>query len=138
MTGAVMSSISRFKSREQGFLLIFEMIFNTDSFDDIIANAGECRDLVFDSYAKELALGVKKEEEYLDGLIAGHLKKGWSIGRISKTSLALLRLAVYEMKFEKTVPESVAINEAVELAKKYTADESGFINGVLGAIARDN
>ena len=48
-----------------------------------------------------------------------------------------MRLANYEMKYEKTVPVSVSINEAVELAKKYTIDDSSFVNGVLGAVARN-
>ena len=56
--------------------------------------------------------------------------------RISRTSLAILRLAVYEIKYLDSVPDSVSVNEAVELAKKYTIDESGFVNGVLGSFIR--
>ena len=129
------NSISRCKAREQGFILIFERLFNDDSLEEIIANAEESRDLTVDEYALKLARGVDEEKDYIDGLISEKLKKGWTIKRISKPSLAILRLAVYEMKFRGDVPDSVAINEAVELAKKYTVDESKFINGVLGAIA---
>ena len=131
------NKISRFKAREQGFLLIFETIFNSDPIEEIIDGAFESRELVFDEYAIKLANSVNSEREYLDSLIESHLKKGWTLRRISKPSLAILRLALYEMKFEENVPDSVAINEAVELAKKYTVDESKFINGVLGAIARE-
>lgn len=131
------NKISRFKAREQGFLLVFETIFNPDPIEDIIDGAFESRELVFDDYAIKLANNVNAEKEYLDNLIESHLKKGWTLKRISKPSLAILRLALYEMKFEENVPDSVAINEAVELAKKYTIDESKFINGVLGAIARE-
>ncbi len=131
------NKISRYKAREQGFLLIFESIFNSDPIEDIIDGAFESRELVFDDYAVKLARNVRAESEYLDSLIESHLKKGWTLKRISKTSLAILRLAIYEMKFEENIPESVAINEAVELAKKYTVDESKFINGVLGAISRE-
>ena len=61
----------------------------------------------------------------------------WKKNRISKVSLAVLRLALYEMKFEESIPESVSINEAVELAKKFGGEEdSSFVNGVLGAISR--
>ena len=130
------NSISRYKAREQGFILIFEMLFNDDGLEQIIANAEESRDLEVDDYALKLARGVEEEKDYIDGLIGENLKKGWTIRRISKPSLAILRLAVYEIKFRGDVPDSVAINEAVELAKKYTIDESGFINGVLGAIAK--
>lgn len=131
------NKISRFKAREQGFILIFEKIFNEESIDVIIENAEESREIAFDSYAKELANGVYENTETIDECISAHLKKGWSIKRISKSSLAILRLAVYEMKYNDDIPDSVAINEAVELAKKYTIDESKFVNGVLGAISRE-
>ncbi len=131
------NKISRFKAREQGFILIFEKIFNEESIDVIIDNAGESREIAFDSYAKELANGVYDNLEAIDESISAHLKKGWTIKRISKPSLAILRLAVYEMKYNDDIPDSVAINEAVELSKKYTIDESKFVNGVLGAISRE-
>ncbi|MBR2108989.1 MAG: transcription antitermination factor NusB [Ruminococcus sp.] len=131
------NSISRFKAREQGFILVFEKIFHPEPIEEIISNAEESRDMVVDSYAMELVNGVYDNADSIDSLIESKLKKGWTIKRISKTSLAILRLAVYEMKYVDSVPESVAINEAVELAKKYTVDESKFINGVLGSIAKE-
>ena len=131
------NKVSRFKAREQGFILIFEMNFNTEHFTDVIKAAEETRDIVFEDYAKELALGVYNTKDDLDAIISAHLKKGWNLKRISKASLSILRLALYEMTYVDSVPSSVAINEAVELAKKYTIDESKFINGVLGAISRE-
>lgn len=131
------NSISRFKAREQGFILVFEKIFHPEPIEEIISNAEESRDMVVDSYAIELVNGVYDNVDSIDSLIESKLKKGWTIKRISKTSLAILRLAVYEMKYVDNVPDSVAINEAVELAKKYTVDESKFINGVLGSIAKE-
>lgn len=131
------NKMSRFKAREQGFILIFEKMFNEDSLDEIIDAAEQSREVVFDTYAKQLANGVYSELDYIDNLIESHLKKGWSIKRISKPSLSILRLAIYEMKFNDDIPDSVAINEAVELAKKYTIDESKFVNGVLGTISRE-
>ena len=130
------NNISRFKAREQGFILIFEKIFHPEPIEDIIANAEESRDMVIDDYALELVNGVYANLDDIDSVISGKLKKGWTIKRISKTSLAILRLAVYEMRYADDVPEGVAINEAVELAKKYTVDESKFINGVLGAVSK--
>lgn len=63
---------------------------------------------------------------------------GWKLGRVGKVELAILRLAVYEMRYDEEVPEKVAINEAVELAKKFGADMSaGFINGVLAKLTCD-
>ena len=61
------------------------------------------------------------------------MAKGWKTGRMGKAELAILRLAVYEMKYDEDVPVKVAINEAVELAKKFGGDESpAFVNGILG------
>ena len=77
------------------------------------------------------------DDEPLEEIIASHLKKGWTLSRISKPSLAILRLAIYEMKYLDNVPQSVSINEAVELAKKYTIDESKFVNGILGTCSRE-
>ncbi len=131
------NKLTRFEAREQGFFLIFEMNFNTDNITDIVNSAEETRDMVFDEYAKELALGVFNTKDDLDEIIESHLKKGWTLKRISKASLSILRLALYEMTYVDSVPSSVAINEAVELAKKYTIDESKFINGILGAISRE-
>ena len=63
---------------------------------------------------------------------------GWKTSRMNKVDLTILRLAVYEIKFDEKIPDSVAINEAVELAKKFGQDESAsFINGILGAVARE-
>ena len=128
--------ISRFKAREQGFILIFEKIFHPEPIEEIISNAEESRDMEVDSYALGLVRGVYDNLDDIDSCIGSNLKKGWTVKRISKTSLAILRLAVFEMKYVDEVPESVAINEAVELAKKYTINESGFINGVLGSLSK--
>ncbi|MCL2223804.1 MAG: transcription antitermination factor NusB [Defluviitaleaceae bacterium] len=80
--------------------------------------------------------GVFERRAELDGVIENFLRD-WTIGRLNKADLALMRLAIYEMLCEKDVPPAVAVNESVELAKLYGADESpAFINGVLGNVAR--
>ncbi len=129
--------LSRFEEREQCFLLVFEKIFNPDPLDEIIETALESRELAFCDYAFEVANGVGNVQSDLDTLIESHLKKGWNLKRISKTSLAIMRVAIYEMLHVDNVPAAVAINEAVELAKKYIPAESGFVNGVLGAVVKD-
>ena len=79
--------------------------------------------------------GVHEHMEEIDAVLAG-AAKGWDVERMNKVDLAILRLAVYEMKFGE-VPVGVAINEAVELAKKFSSDEApAFINGVLGKVSR--
>ena len=84
------------------------------------------------TYAQAVVSGIEDKHEEIDEIIASHLKKGWTLSRISKPSLAILRLAIYEMKYLDNVPQSVSINEAVELAKIYGGENSyRFINGLL-------
>ncbi|MDR0271813.1 MAG: transcription antitermination factor NusB [Clostridiales bacterium] len=81
--------------------------------------------------------GVSERCGELDKVIENFLRE-WTIDRLNKVDLALMRLSIYEMLCEKDVPPGVAVNEAVELAKEYGADESpAFINGVLGNVARE-
>ena len=88
-------------------------------------------------YIEDAILGIEKNLEEIDNLIKANLKENWKIERISKIDLSILRLAIYEIKY-KEIPYKVAINEAVELAKKYGEDTSGnFINGVLANIIKE-
>lgn len=81
-----------------------------------------------------LVSGNKTE---VDALISNHLKD-WTLDRINRVELAILRLAVLEIKFDETIPYKVSINEAVNLANKFGGDNSGgFVNGVLGEIVRE-
>jgi len=79
--------------------------------------------------------GVVVNEEKLDAGISAHLR-GWTLERISKVDLAILRLGAYELMLGE-VPAGIVINEAVELANQYSSDKAGsFINGVLGSLSR--
>ncbi len=128
--------MTRKEAREQAFVLIFEKMFRNDSPEEILEYAKEIREIEIDEYAKDVFAGVCEKCEELDGEIEGHLKN-WKIERISKVALAILRLAVYEIKFVESVPESVSINEAVELSKKFSvAEDASFVNGVLGNIVK--
>ena len=87
-------------------------------------------------YIKRKYAAVLEKTEEIDELINANAK-GWKTTRMNKVDLSILRLAVYEMKWDDEVPVGVAINEAVELAKMFSSDEApSFINGVLGKIAR--
>ena len=131
------NDISRYKMREQAFFLCFEMLFSDTDIDELADNAGDARDEFLSDYALECAKGVFEHREEIDDMISKNLKAGWKITRISKVSLALLRLAIFEILYRDDVPVSVSINEAVELSKKYTVkDDTSFINGVLGAVAK--
>jgi N utilization substance protein B len=85
---------------------------------------------------KERAQAVLEKTEEADSLI-NQYAKGWQTRRMAKVDLSLIRLALYEIRYDEAVPDKVAINEAVELAKKYGGDDSpSFINGILGKIVR--
>ena len=85
-------------------------------------------------YVKEIAKRIKEKDEEITQMISQNLKAGWTIDRISTVDLALLKLAIYEIKYAE-IPFKVAINEAVNLAKKYGEEQSAsFINGVLAKV----
>ena len=89
-------------------------------------------------YISSTVLGIEKNIDTIKEDITKNLKSGWTIERISKIDLALLKLAIYEILFTDT-PYKVAINEVVELSKKYSEDgSSNFINGVLASIVKEN
>ncbi len=131
------NSISRYKMREQAVLLVFERLFSDTDLDEIADNLIDSRDIYLSDYAVDTAKEIDEKIDEIDAYISGNLSAGWKISRISRTALALLRVAVYEMKYVNEVPVSVAINEAVELAKKYSPDDASFVNGVLGAVAKE-
>lgn len=131
------NAISRYKKREQAFILSFETLFSDTDIDELADNAVDSNDEYLSDYAIMCAKGILENSEVIDKHISDNLKKGWRISRISKVSYAVMRLAIYEMLFVDDVPVSVSINEAVELAKKYSVpDESSFVNGVLGSVAK--
>ena len=128
--------MSRRKSREQAFALLFEKSFNDLPVMDLAEAAQDARDFIIEPFALELAQGAEEKLADVDALIDANSHK-WSHNRISRVALAVLRLAIYEMKYCDETPDSVAINEAVELAKRYGGDEdSSFVNGILGGISR--
>ena len=130
--------MTRKEAREQAFIIIFEKEFNDEySLDEIIDAAKDAELFEADDFAKTLAEKTLENLDKLDELISSKLKGGWKISRISKVSLAILRLAVCEMTQFNDIPVSVSINEAVELAKMYAADEdSAFVNGLLASVSK--
>lgn len=129
--------MTRSEAREQAFILVFEKIFNPElSVSDMKTIAEDSELFVLDDFAERLLTCVCDNIQTVDDVISSHLRK-WTIQRIPKVSLALLRLAVAEILYFDDIPDSVSANEAVELAKKYAGEEdSSFINGVLGSVIR--
>ena len=131
--------MSRRKVREQIFKLLFQAEFHDR--DEMEAQAelyfAEEEPTADEERKKEIMEKLSKIIACLDEL-DGKLEDavtGWSLKRVGKVELSILRLALYEILYDEDVPDSVAINEAVELAKKYGPEEApGFINGVLAKL----
>lgn len=148
--------MGRRESRDAAVKLIYQLGFTEDesNIDDVIttyiSNAkyfeendiekkndlNYIEDLDY-AYLKNVLEGVKREEKAIDEMIDKHAK-GWSIQRMARIDVAVLRVAVYELTRRPDIPNSVVINEAVELAKKYSHGDAGaFINGILASVITD-
>ena len=143
--------MSRRDARTHAFYLVFQFPFHNPFTREALAEAysfhkenlpedipvAALSDFQENAYAERVVNGVFSELETIDGVINKYLKD-WALQRINRVDLAILRLSVYELLFEPGIPAGATINEAVELAKLYGADESpAFINGVLGGVSRD-
>lgn len=126
----------RREARELLFTLVFEYSYKTDmDYTEVYAVAMSEREFEDDEYLKESFEGVIQNLDVIDSKISDNLN-GWSMSRLSRATLAIARVAVYEMLYRKDIPFNVSINEAVELAKKYDDEKTPkFINGVLNSIA---
>lgn len=129
--------MTRREIREQAFVLLFEKMFNSDStLSDLAAYAEESGLFSADPFALKVASCTIDNIASLDERLSA-LSVKWSLSRLSRVTLTVLRLAAAEILYFDDIPVSVSINEAVELAKKYaTAEDASFINGILGSLAR--
>ncbi|KZL94221.1 transcription antitermination factor NusB [Clostridium magnum] len=156
--------MNRRKSRELVMKLLFQMTINKEDFKDVIANLKEnievdnieiineetglpakkeltsedidLKDIDME-YVIRVLKGVQENKDALDVEIEKYLKN-WKLNRLSKIDITILRVCTYEFLYENEIPNNVSINEAVELAKRYSADKSAsFINGVLGSMIKD-
>ena len=131
--------MSRTELREHIFRMLFRVEFNNAEemkeqeqfyFDELEEATGKDQEYILNKYR---AIDEKKEE--IDKLL-NEVTEGWKTSRMNRVDLTILRLATYEIKWDEDVPTGVAINEAVELAKKYSSDDGpAFVNGVLAKIA---
>lgn len=128
--------MTRTEAREQAFILLFEMAVQDKSIEDVLEDAYEARDVIPDEYINNVIGKIIPEQSRIDEIITENIR-GWSFSRLSKVTLSILRLSVYELLYMEEVPVSVSINEAVTLGKKYgDAKDSSYINGVLSAIEK--
>ncbi|AUN17851.1 N utilization substance protein B [Clostridium botulinum] len=140
--------MNRRKSREVAMRLLFQTTLNGENLEEALGNLKDVRESeeitkekdyesvdlkdVDIDYVKRIIKGIEENKEEIDEKIKGNLKN-WKIERLSKVDLSILRLCTYELKFEEDIPNRVSVNEAIELAKKYSGEKSAtFINGVLG------
>ena len=130
--------MTRREAREIIFSLVYEADFHRDgSFAVIYNDAIEDRAFEENDYVRSVFFGMEEHLSELDELISTHAV-GWKSERLSKVSRAIMRLCIYEMLYSDDVPASVAINEAIEIAKIYDHDKApSFINGVVNAVAKD-
>ncbi len=131
--------MKRREAREIAFCLIFQKDFSKDSSCDEIFNDAlvyfDNDEVKKESYIISTFKGVYDNIEEIDALIADS-SSNWDSDRISRVSRAILRLATYEIKYVEDIPTKIAVNEAVELAKKFDDEKAfAFINGVLAKIA---
>ncbi len=143
--------MSRKAAREVGVHIVYDYGFNNEIGDEALNYflSSDFAESIFSdteiysqvgndqhSYIVEVVKGVAEKREEIDELIKKY-SVGWNLNRISRIAMAIMRVAVYEIKYIDDITEKIAINEAVEIAKKYDSAETvSFINGILGSIVR--
>jgi len=133
--------MQRSEMREFAFKLVYEMEVQKEVSDDqldVFIENNEITNETAIEYLRDIMTGLQVHSEEINKLISENLKADWSLNRVSKINLSLIKIAIYEMMY-KSLPFKVAINEVVELAKKYADDSAPvFINGILASIVKKN
>ncbi len=130
--------MGRRAARETAMKLLYQLEIQRDDREQQVQYVLEEENLTENDtvYVNEVINGVYSKIEEIDELIEKHAK-GWKINRISKVDLSILRLSIYEVCYREDIPFNVSINEAVELAKKYSTEDAGsFVNGILGKVSK--
>ena len=142
--------MNRRKSRELAMKLLFQMTMNKEDYKEVINNLQEniehyVKDVEEDidltdidmEYITRILKVVEENREIIDSEIEKYLLN-WKLNRLSKVDITIMRICTYEMLFEVDIPNSASLNEALELAKKYSDEKSvSFINGVLDKIIKN-
>ena len=132
--------MNRTLAREVAMKILFaRSLGGEDTWEEVLEQS-QARDELSDedkTFLENEVFGVERHREELDGFIDGYAK-GWNLNRLAKVDLTLLRMGLFELLYLPEVPVGAAINEAVELSKRYGEDKSySFINGILGTAARE-
>lgn len=132
-----MEKLTRRTARENAFLAAFASTFDNAMPEDVIALNNELGENRVDAFGRKLIDDYYEHSAEINDMIRDHLK-GWTIDRIPRVSLTVLRLALSEILYGEEKLPSVTINEAVELTKKFGGDEDyQFVNGLLGSVVRE-
>lgn len=128
-------------AREAAMKLVYQMHINVvdskETLNSFFDNGEEQLEEIDKEYISECVKGVEENKKLIDEYIERY-SKGWKISRISMVDLAIMRLSIYEMLIREDVPNVVAVNEAIELAKKYSGEKSSvFVNGILGRVIEE-
>lgn len=130
--------MGRKRARESTMKLLYQMELNSDYSNDVkelFLENNNFDDLERD-YIEDATNTIVENLHKIDNYIKEHVE-GWDISRLAKIDLCTLRIAIYEMFYRDDIPVEVSINEAIEIVKKYSTDESAkFVNGVLGGFVR--
>ena len=133
--------MKRSLAREEAFKLLYSLEIQKENIEEqleMYCENEEISDEAVKTYLKDIVLGIEKNISDIELKISNNLKKDWKIERISKINLVLLKLAIYEMLYTQ-IPYKVAINEAIEISKKYGDDNSpNFINGILASVVKES
>lgn len=133
--------MKRSAAREEAFKLLYSLEIQKENLDEQLEMYFESEEITEQEtkkYIKDTVKGIESNILNIENKITANLKKEWKIDRISKINLVLLKLAIYEILYTET-PYKVAINEAIEIAKKYGDDNSpNFINGILASVVKES
>lgn len=132
--------MQRSAMRELAFQLIYGIEMQKETESDVLELFYENNNIEADDvkeYLSKIKSGLEVHKDEVDELITHNLKQNWSLNRISKINLSLIKIAIFEMLYEN-LPYKVAINEVIELAKRYSDDQAPtFINGILASIVKE-
>lgn len=131
------NNLTRRQARESAFLAAFSLTFHPDEPQLALKDCGEMQEIAEDRFTARLLQDLTAHSADIDETISSHLK-GWALSRLPRVSLTAMRVALAEMLYGDEKKPAVSINEAVELVKKYGAENDyQFVNGLLGAVARE-
>ncbi len=130
------NGMNRHQARELAFCLLFEHEFDKGRVPaELYDTAKSARDAEESKYVRAVIAGVSEHEAEIEALVA-EASRGWSLARISKVALSILKLSIYEMLYMPDIPIRVSLNEAIELTKEYAEEEARpFVNGILNTVA---